>query len=88
MTNATHNRFPDQTSLGKFGDLVFARQTPMLKAETHPGLFSSLASRFNAWRDRRVAAAELYSLSDRELADIGVNREQIQAVVNKRFERS
>ena len=69
-------------SLGKFGELLFVRQTPMLQAETHPSIVSALSGRFNAWRERRAAAAELAGLSDRQLADIGVNRQQISQVVS------
>ncbi len=32
---------------------------------------------YNAWRVERVAAAELATLTDRELADIGVSRSDI-----------
>lgn len=67
-------------SLGKFGDLLFTRQTPMVTAERHKSLLNSL----KAWRARRKAEAELVSLSDRELADIGVSRQGIHAAVRTR----
>ncbi|MDR3521410.1 MAG: DUF1127 domain-containing protein [Acidocella sp.] len=73
MTTNIYNSF----SLGKVGSLLFARQTPMVAAERHPTLLASL----KAWRERRAAKAELESLSDRELADIGVTRQEISSVV-------
>jgi uncharacterized protein YjiS (DUF1127 family) len=73
MTTRTYN----QSSLGKFGALLFARQTPFVAAERHPGILAQI----KAWRERRVAAAELSRLSDRDLADIGLNRQEIPAVV-------
>lgn len=73
MTTNIHT----ETTLGKFGDLLFARQSPMVAAERHKGLLASLA----AWRARRAAKAELSSLSDRELADIGITRQDIPAAV-------
>lgn len=73
MTTNIYNSF----SLGKVGTLLFTRQTPMVAAERHPTLLGSL----KAWRARQVAKAELASLSDRELADIGVTRQEISSVV-------
>ncbi len=67
----------NQSSLGKFGDMLFTRQTPYVAAEKHKGFLASIA----AWRERSAAKAELSSLSDRELSDIGVNRQDIAAVV-------
>jgi len=37
----------------------------------------------SAWNKRRVALKELYALSDRQLADIGLIRGDIPAVVDK-----
>jgi uncharacterized protein YjiS (DUF1127 family) len=67
----------NQFSLGKFGAMLFARQTPMVAAERHQGILASI----NAWRERRAASNELSRLSDRELADIGVSRQEIPEVV-------
>jgi uncharacterized protein YjiS (DUF1127 family) len=69
----------DQLGLSKFGALLFARQTPMVAAERHPSLLSQL----NTWRTRRAAEIELSGLSDRELADIGLTRQEIPAIVRK-----
>jgi uncharacterized protein YjiS (DUF1127 family) len=69
----------DQLSLGKFSALLFARQTPLVEAERHPSLLAQL----NTWRTRRAAEIELSGLSDRELADIGLTRQEIPVVVRK-----
>ena len=73
MATQNYNSF----SLGKVGSLLFVRQTPMFAAKRHPTLLGSL----KAWRERRAAKAELASLSDRELADIGISRQDISSVV-------
>jgi len=73
-TNISEHR-----SLGKFGALLFARQTPLVAAERH----SSLLSQFRNWRARRAAAAELSNLSDRELSDIGLTRQEIPVAVRR-----
>jgi uncharacterized protein YjiS (DUF1127 family) len=69
----------DQLSLGKVGAMFFARQLPRVEAERHPNLLQQ----FSAWRKRRAAESELSSLSDRELADIGLTRQQIPVLVRK-----
>jgi uncharacterized protein YjiS (DUF1127 family) len=75
MANTIHNHF----SLGKFGAMLFARQAPINGAPTHPSLFE----KFSAWRDRRAATRELSGLSDRELADIGLTRQEIASAVGR-----
>jgi uncharacterized protein YjiS (DUF1127 family) len=67
----------NQATLSKIGSLVFARQTPLVSAERHASLLNNLRD----WRARRAAAAELSSLSDRSLEDIGLTRDDIPAVV-------
>jgi uncharacterized protein YjiS (DUF1127 family) len=63
------------SSLGKLGGLLFARQTPQA------GQHKSLLDGFRAWRAARAAEDELYSLSDRDLKDIGLSRQTIRAAV-------
>ena len=65
-------------SFGKVAGFLFTRQNPSNHAATHSGFIS----RFNNWRERRAAASELSRLSDRELADIGLTRQQIPEVVH------
>jgi len=67
----------DQLGLSKFGALLFSRQTPMVAAERHPSLLTQLSK----WHKRRAAEIELSGLSDRELADIGLTRQEIPVVV-------
>jgi uncharacterized protein YjiS (DUF1127 family) len=67
----------NHNAIAKIGSLLFARQTPMLAAERHQGIVESIKS----WRARRAAAAELAALSDRELADIGLTRQEIPAAL-------
>jgi len=67
----------NQATLSRIGSLVFARQTPLVSAERHAPLLKTLRS----WRERRAATAELSSLSDRNLADIGLTRGDIPAAV-------
>ena len=83
MSNANNNQSSRLLSLGKWGNLLFTRQTPMLNAQTHRSSSASLARRFQTWRERRAAAAELSGLSDRELADIGLTRQQIPEAVRR-----
>ena len=44
-------------------------------------LFVSAGRAFSAWRRRERAFAELMALDDRSLADIGIRRSQIRALV-------
>jgi uncharacterized protein YjiS (DUF1127 family) len=41
----------------------------------------SLSDKFGAWRRYREAVRELSALSDRDLADIGIRRDDIHFVV-------
>jgi uncharacterized protein YjiS (DUF1127 family) len=43
--------------------------------------FQGIAGRLRAWREREQAYAELMSLDDRSLADIGIRRGDIPFVV-------
>lgn len=45
-------------------------------------LIASAGSAFSQWRRRGKAYAELMSLDDRSLADIGIHRSQISALVD------
>ena len=54
-------------------------------------LFISAGKAFSDWRRRERAYAELMALDDRSLADIGVRRSQIRALVegdNRRDRRT
>jgi uncharacterized protein YjiS (DUF1127 family) len=69
----------DQPTLSKLGALIFSRRSPLVEAERQPGVLAQL----NSWRARRSAEAELSALSDRELADIGLTRQEIPSVVRR-----
>ena len=64
------------SSLGKHGDQL-SRAAPQKGAVW----LKSLLDGFRARRAARAAEAELYAFSDRELADIGLNRHSIPAAV-------
>jgi uncharacterized protein YjiS (DUF1127 family) len=76
MATNMNSRF----SLSKFGEFIFARQTPYMEAETAPGIVDSL----KAWWGRRSAEAELNRLSERDLSDIGLTRQGIRNAVRMR----
>lgn len=46
------------------------------------GFFEAMVARFQAWRMYRKTVAELSSLSDRELHDIGITRGSIPHYAN------
>lgn len=81
MSGSIHTQSSRSLSLGKIGSLLFTRQPRIRDAKTHPGIISGLAHSFSAWRARRAAIVELSGLSDRELADIGLTRQQIPEAV-------
>ena len=76
MANTISNHF----ILGKLTGVFFARQCQFPDAPRHKSLFGA----FSAWRQRRRASAELSGLSDRDLADIGLTRQQIPEVLRRR----
>ncbi|MBO6838471.1 MAG: DUF1127 domain-containing protein [Alphaproteobacteria bacterium] len=46
-----------------------------------PAVFSGIVNRIAAYMERRKAVAQLQSLTDRELADIGLTRTEIENAV-------
>ena len=74
MTN-TINHF----SVSKFAGFIFGRQAPIPAAPRH----KTLAAAFAEWRHQRRARAELNGLSDRDLADIGLTRQEIPAALKR-----
>ena len=57
---------------------------PIADFERPHGLRAWLAA-FHAWREKQAALAELELMSDRELADIGLNRCDVPRVFNDNF---
>jgi uncharacterized protein YjiS (DUF1127 family) len=51
-------------------------------------MFKSISRRFQAWRRYSAAMNELSHLSDRELADIGISRSDIQRLARMEADRS
>jgi uncharacterized protein YjiS (DUF1127 family) len=51
-------------------------------------LFGAVRHAFADWRQRQQAYAELMSLDDRSLADIGIRRSEIPAIVEGYHEAS
>ena len=51
-------------------------------------LFIAARNAFAAWRRRRLAYDELMALDDRSLADIGIRRSEIPALVEGFHERT
>lgn len=43
----------------------------------------TISEKLNAWRRYRDAVRELSSLDDRELSDIGINRDDIYAIARQ-----
>ncbi len=43
----------------------------------------SVTEKLNAWRRYRASVRELHTLSDRELADLGISRNEIEFVAKK-----
>ncbi len=52
-----------------------------------PSGFRGLFAAFRAWRERQVALNELEMMSDRELADIGLNRADVPRVFDDAYNR-
>jgi len=51
-------------------------------------LFAAMRHAFSEWRNRQRAYAELMALDDRSLADIGIRRSEIPAIVEGYHEAS
>mgnify|MGYP001333922815 CR=1 FL=1 len=46
-------------------------------------MFDSLVNRYRSWRTYRTTYEELMQLSNRELADLGINRAEIPAIARR-----
>ena len=73
MSTTIHNR----PVLSKLGSLVMTREA-QAAGETRS---SKLGRWFKVWQARRVVAAELYAMSERDLNDIGVSRADIPGIL-------
>jgi uncharacterized protein YjiS (DUF1127 family) len=61
--------------------LMSGAPQPSFEKEGQMTSLKSITEKFDAWRRYREAVRELSSLSDRELADIGIRRGDIHFVV-------
>jgi len=50
-------------------------------------MFASIARLFHAWKRHEVVTRELSNLSDRELADIGITRSDIDRIASDHAHR-
>jgi uncharacterized protein YjiS (DUF1127 family) len=51
-------------------------------------LFDRIAETWHVWHDRQEVREELSALTDRELADIGLDRNDIDAVARGTYHRA
>lgn len=65
-----------------------SREEPNLRVVARPGKphgLSAWIAAFRAWRERHAAMNELEMMSDRELADIGLNRADVHRVFDDAY---
>src|SRR5262249_8511550 len=66
-------------------------EEPAVRPATHPKRdniatwFAGTVSAFQAWRERSKARAELERMTDRELFDVGLNRGDLDRILDPRF---
>lgn len=66
---------------------AFTHTAPLATyGEGHKGFFSSLVARYNAWNMVRKTREELNRLTDRELADVGLKRSDIDEVARAGYD--
>ena len=63
-------------------------RAPVIDRPARTSLFRTLFSGLTAMMHRRAVTNELAGLTDRELADIGLNRADVGHVFDARFERN
>jgi uncharacterized protein YjiS (DUF1127 family) len=56
---------------------------PDLKAKIMTQTIKFISAKLGAWRRYRASLRELYSLNDRELADLGISRWEIDDVARR-----
>ena len=52
------------------------------RAKDRKTMFTSIARRYQAWRRYEAVRRELSHLTDRELADIGISRSEIERIAS------
>jgi uncharacterized protein YjiS (DUF1127 family) len=64
------------------------RLRPLQNGRANMTPFKTISEKLNAWRRYRDAVRELSQLSDRELADIGIRRGEIEEIVRRSATRA
>jgi uncharacterized protein YjiS (DUF1127 family) len=71
----------------KFDEVEVALAARKMRTTLVYEMVKALAARLKAWNDRRRTHAELVQLDDRILADIGVNRAEIEQIAAGHYVR-
>jgi uncharacterized protein YjiS (DUF1127 family) len=56
---------------------------PRRSQRTYTVTLKTISAKLNAWRRYRASLRELYSLTDRELGDLGISRWEIDDVARR-----
>ena len=64
---------------------LYVQDAPDYLEAPPPGLFARLLSAVSGWVSRRTEMEEVASLSDAQLADIGISRSEIPLVFDNAF---
>ena len=77
---------PHPANLAPISNIELLRQANEARNAVITSAMQRMVSGFAAWMQRRRAEAELLSLTDRELADIGITRSDIPAILSGRMQ--
>lgn len=75
---------PHPANLPPISNVELLRQANEARNAVITSALQRMVSGFAAWIQRRRAEAELLALTDRELADIGISRSDIPAILSGR----
>ena len=59
---------------------VFETQRPIASGHGLSAMLTNLVARFNDWNDARITRNELGRLTDRQLDDLGLTRDDVDAI--------
>ncbi|WP_043828911.1 DUF1127 domain-containing protein [Muricoccus aerilatus] len=77
---------PHPANLAPISNIELLRQANEARNAVITSALQRMVSGFAAWMQRRRAEAELLSLTDRELADIGITRSDIPSILSGRMQ--